>query len=324
MSNVRTQHPNAPLTPEGRRRMVACVLDQHWSIEATAERFQVDAKTVRKWRDRFLVEGDAGLFDRSSRPRRSPNRTRAAIRKRVLHLRRTRRWGADRIAHQTRLAPSTVQAILNAAGLGRLDSGDRATPEPVVRYQREYPGELIHVDVKKIAGIPAGGGWKIHGRGVNDDTKAGYRFIHTAIDDRTRVAYSEIHNDELGDTAARFWLRAAHWFSERDVHCQRVITDNGACYKSRVWHAACADTGTTVKKTRPRRPQTNGKVERFHRILLEEWAYIRPWTSEQQRTHAYDGFIHFYNHHRTHGSLGWSTPTETLSTFTDNVPSEHN
>jgi transposase InsO family protein len=307
--------------------MVSLVIDEKWSIEATAERFQLDAKTVRKWRDRFLTEGEAGLQDRSSRPHRSPNRTRAAVCKRVLHLRRTRRWGADRIAHATRLAPSTVQRILNAAGLGRLDSGDRATKEPVVRYQRERPGELIHVDVKKIAGIPNGGGWKIHGRG-NDrqtrHTRIGYRYIHTAVDDRSRMSYSEILDDETGTTAAAFWLRTAAWFASHGITCERVITDNGACYKSRLWHQACAATGTTVKKTRPRRPQTNGKVERFHRILLEEWAYIRPWTSERQRANAYDGFIHFYNHHRAHGSLGWSTPAATLNTFRDNVPGEHN
>lgn len=325
MQQPRRQHPNASLTPEGRRKMVALVIDDGWSIEATAERFQLDAKTVRKWRDRFLAEGEAGLLDRSSRPHRSPNKTRAALRKRVLHLRRKRRWGADRIAHVTRLAPSTVQAILNAAGCGQLDSGDRATRQPVVRYQREQPGELIHVDVKKIAGIPPGGGWKVHGRG-NDrqtrQTRIGYRYIHSAIDDRTRLAYSEILDDETGPTAAAFWLRTAAWFASQGITCERVITDNGACYK-RLWAQACEATGTTVKKTRPRRPQTNGKVERFHRILLEEWAYIRAWTSERQRTLAYSGFIHFYNHHRTHGSLGWSTPTACLNTFTDNVPGEH-
>ena len=327
MQQPRRQHPNASLTPEGRRKMVALVIDDGWSIEATAERFQLDAKTVRKWRDRFLTEGEAGLQDRSSRPHRSPNRTLARRRKRVVHLRRKRRWGADRIAHETGLAPSTVQAILNAAGLGRLDSGDRATRPPIVRYQRERPGELIHVDVKKIAGIPPGGGWKLHGRG-NDHyqraTQAGYRFIHTAVDDRTRMAYSEILDDEQAITAARFWARAHAWFTSLGIRCERVITDNGSCYRSRLWHQACDATGTTVKKTRPRRPQTNGKVERFHRILLEEWAYIRPWTSDQQRTTAYTGFIHFYNHHRTHGSLGWSTPAATLNTFTDNVPGEHN
>jgi hypothetical protein len=191
--------------------MVALVIDEKWSIEATAERFQLDAKTVRKWRDRFLTEGEAGLQDRSSRPHRSPNRTLARRRRRVVHLRRKRRWGADRIAHETGLAPSTVQAILNAAGLGRLDSGDRATRQPIVRYQRERPGELIHVDVKKIAGIPPGGGWRLHGRG-NDHyqraTQVGYRFIHTAVDDRTRMAYSEIVADEQAITAREFRSRA--------------------------------------------------------------------------------------------------------------------
>jgi transposase InsO family protein len=327
MQQARRQHPNASLTPAGRRKMVALVIDEHWSIEATAERFQLDAKTVRKWRDRFLAEGEAGLQDRSSRPHRSPNRTLARRRKRVLHLRRKRRWGADRIGHETGLAPSTVQAILNAAGLGRLDSGDRATREPVVRYQRERPGELIHVDIKKIAAIPAGGGWRLHGR-LDDPHQgrsgAGYRYIHTAVDDRTRVAYSEILDNEQTVTACEFWARAERWFASQGVRCERVITDNGSCYRSRLWHQACAATSTTVKKTRPRRPQTNGKVERFHRILLEEWAHIRAWTSDQQRTTAYDGFMHFYNHHRTHGPLGWLTPTATLNTFTDNVPSEHN
>jgi transposase InsO family protein len=307
--------------------MVACVLDQHWTIEATAERFQVDAKTVRKWRDRYLAEGDAGLYDRSSRPHRSPQRTCRAVRRRVMRLRCKRRWGADRIAHETGLAASTVRSILNAAGLGRLDRGDRAcSGRPVRRYQREQPGELIHADVKKLAAIPTGGGWRLHGRG-NDShgghSGAGYRYIHTALDDRTRLAYSEVLDDEQAVTAASFWLRAAAWFATHDIHCARVITDNGSCYRSGLWHRACAATGTAVKKTRPRRPQTNGKVERFHRILLEEWAYIRPWTSEHQRTNSYAGFIHFYNHHRPHGALGWSTPANTLSALRDNLAAEH-
>jgi len=327
VAHARAQHPNAPLTPEGRRRMVACVIEHRWSIEATADRFQVDAKTVRKWRDRFEAEGDAGLQDRSSRPHRSPNRTKAAVRRRVLHLRRKRRWGADRIAQQVRLAPSTVQAILNAAGLGRLDRGDRATDTtPIVRYQRDRPGELIHVDVKKLGAIPNGGGWRMHGRDgdrYKGHSGVGYRFIHTALDDCTRLVYSEILDDEQAATAAAFWLRAERWFAERGVRCERVITDNGSCYRSMLWHQACTATGTTVKKTRPRRPQTNGKVERFHRILLEEWAYIRAWTSERQRHRGYDGFIHFYNHHRAHGALGWSTPTATLTSFRDNLPGEH-
>jgi transposase InsO family protein len=241
-------------------------------------------------------------------------------------LRRKRRWGADHIAHETGLAASTVQNILNRAGLGRLDRGDRATnTQPVQRYQRDRPGELIHVDVKKIAGIPDGGGWRTRGRGYRGEkaTKshyAGYRYIHTAVDDRTRIVYSEILDDEKAATTAGFWTRAAAWYQSIGITPQRVLTDNGGCYKSGLWHRACQTTGTVVKKTRPRRPQTNGKVERFHRILLEEWAYIRPWTSDTQRTHAYDGFIHFYNHHRSHGSLKWATPIAILK---DNLPAEH-
>ena len=326
MSHARSQHPNAPLTPEGRRRMVSCVLEQCWTVAATAERFQVDAKTVRKWRDRFLTEGESGLFDRSSRPHQSPNRTPRPLSLRVVRLRLKRRWGADRIAFEVGLASSTVQRILIEARLGRLDLGDRAThTEPPRRYQRDEPGELIHVDVKKLAGIPDGGGWRIRGKGYQGEhartRKAGYRYIHTAVDDRTRIAYSEILNDEQAVTAAGFWTRADAWFTSIGITPQRVITDNGSCYRSGLWHRACAATGTTVKKTRPRRPQTNGKVERFHRILLEEWAYIRPWTTETQRHQAYTGFIHSYNHHRPHGSLSWATPTSILK---DNLPAEHN
>jgi transposase InsO family protein len=305
--------------------MVGCVLDQHWSVEATAERFQVDAKTVRKWRDRYVAEGESGLLDRSSRPHRSPNQTGASLRQRVLQLRRRHRWGADHIAHETGLAPSTVQGIMNAAGVGRLDRGDRAS-EPVQRYQFDEPGGMIHVDVKKIAAIPAGGGWRIHGRGHDHYQRAqqvGYRFIHSAIDDCTRLVYSEIHDDETAATAARFWGRAHQWFATWGIRCQRVLTDNGSCYRSGLWHHACATTGTKVKKTRPRRPQTNGKIERFHRILLEEWAYIRPWHSDHQRHLGYARFLHFYNHHRAHGALGWSTPAATLHHHRDNLPRDH-
>ena len=328
MSHARSQHPNAPLTPEGRRRMVACVLEWGWTVESTAERFQVDAKTVRKWRDRFLAEGVSGLLDRSSRPHRSPNRTTRRLRRRVVSLRQQRRWGADRIAFEVGLAASTTQNILNQAGVGRLDRGDRATDtRPVLRYQRDEPGELIHVDVKKLAGIPPGGGWHTRGKGYRGEQtrdrkgNIGYRYIHTAVDDRSRIVYSEILTDEKAATAAGFWTRAAAWFNTVGVTPQRVITDNGSCYRSGLWYQACHATGTTVKKTRPRRPQTNGKVERFHRTLLEEWAYIRHWDSETQRQHAYTGFIHFYNHHRPHGSLGWATPTSILK---DNLPAEHN
>ena len=336
MSQAISQHPNAPLTPEGRRRMVSCVLDRGWTVEATAGRFQVDAKTVRKWRKRFIAEGEYGLLDRSSRPHRSPNRTPRQLRRRVVGLRSERRWGADHIGFEVGLAASTVQNILNQAGVGRLDRGDRATASrPVNRYQWDEPGDLIHVDVKKLARIPNGGGWRTlgqdQGRKNNDchrhydgtgnkKRSVGYAHIHTVVDDRSRLVYSEILDNEQAATAAGFWNRAAAWFIARGVTPKRVLTDNGSCYRSGLWHRACAATGTTVKKTRSRRPQTNGKVERFHRMLLEESAYIRHWSSETERHHAYTGFIHFYNHHRSHGSLGWATPASIIQ---DNLPAEH-
>jgi len=328
VSHRRSQHPNAVLTPVMRRRLVACVLERRWTIEATAERFQVDAKTVRKWRDRFLAEGVAGLEDRSSRPKKSPNRTPFTRRREVLRLRREHRWGAAHIGFEVGIAASTVQSILARAGVGRLDRGDRATSstQRPHRYERDCPGELIHIDIKKIAAIPAGGGWRMHGRG-NDahhgHSGAGYRYIHTAVDDRTRLAYSEILNNETKETAAAFLERAVLWFRMRGIVVERVITDNGSCYRSRLWAATCTAHKVTPKRTRPRRPQTNGKVERFHRILLEEWAYIRDWTNETERVAGYDAFMHFYNHHRSHGALGWSTPIATLNRLRDNLPGLH-
>ena len=330
MSHGRGQHPNAPLTPAGRLKMVRVVLADRWTIEAVAERFQVDAKTVRKWRDRYLTEGVTGLADRSSRPHRSPNGTPRSVCRRVVRMRRRHRWGAERIAHEVGLAASTVQRILHAAGCGRLDRGDRATntdgvcrPRPQ-RYQRDRPGELIHVDIKKIAAIPPGGGWRAHGRGNASKSGAGYRYIHTAIDDRTRLVYSEVLDDERAVTAARFWLRAHRWFAARGMDTQQVLTDNGSAYRSGTWRLVCAATGTRHTRTRPYRPQTNGKVERYHRILINEWAYICPWNSEPQRQAAYDGFVHFYNHHRPHGALSWSTPADTHHHLReDNVPHGH-
>ena len=326
MSQGRGQHPNAPLTPAGRRRMVDCVLVAGWTVTATAGRFQVDAKTVRKWRDRFLAEGEPGLRDRSSRPRHSPGRTPRRLRREVIRLRRKRRWGAAHIGFEVGLAASTVQGILRREGLRRLDRGDRATAGgsklPPRRYQRQHPGELIHVDVKKLAAIPPGGGWWSRGPGYPGEKacRVGYRFIHSAIDDRSRLVYSEIHTDETALTAAGFWARAATWYESMGISPQRVITDNGSAYRSQTWEQACTASGTIPKRTRPYRPQTNGKIERFHRILLEEWAYIRPWTSETQRAQAHRRFIHFYNHHRSHGALGWATPTSTLG---DNLPAMH-
>jgi len=323
MPHVRTQHPNASLTPRGRRKMVRLVIDHGWTIEAAADKFQVDAKTVRKWRDRFLTEGETGLFDRSSRPTSSPNATSVECRRRIVELRRQRRWGAAHIGHEVGRSGSTVQKILIAEGLGRLDSGDRATAEPIRRHQRDRPGELVHVDVKKLAGIPDGGGWRIHGRRQAPPSKRstiGYRFLHSALDDRTRIVHSQIHTNEQADTAAAFRQRANAYFNTLGVTVERVLTGNGSCHRSRLWRYNLDGLGITPKFTRPYRPQTNGKVERFHRILLEEWAYIRDWNTDHERSDHYEHFVHFYNHHRAHGALCWSTPIATLK---DNVPGHH-
>jgi transposase InsO family protein len=323
MTNAKPQHPNAALTPRQRRKMVLLVIDDGWTIEATAERFQVDAKTVTKWRDRYRAEGEEGLFDRSSRPKTSPNATPPECRRRIVELRKQRRWGTAHIGHEVGRAGSTVQTILISEGLRRLDSGDRATAEPIRRYQRDRPGELVHVDVKKLAGIPDGGGWRIHGRGHAPPAKrasTGYRFLHTALDDRTRIIYSEIHSNEQAITAVGFWNRANEFFNQLGITVERVITDNGSCYRSKLWRSTLEDLGTTPKFTRPYRPQTNGKVERYHRILLEEWAYIRDWHTDSERSDLYEHFVHFYNHHRAHGALGWSTP---ISTLKDNVSGHH-
>jgi transposase InsO family protein len=330
MTQATRQHPNAALTVRKRRDMVDCVLVNGWSVAATARRFQIDLKTVRKWVCRFQEEGESGLHDRSSRPHSSPWSTPPEKRAEILELRAQRRHGAAHLAHLVGLAPSTVQSILNEAGVGRLDRGDRAThPDHrgVVRYLRDRPGELVHVDIKKLPGIPDGGGWRLHGRGQDPDNghaRVGYRYLHTALDDRTRLIYSEILDNEQAATSATFWTRAAAFFKSQGIEVERVLTDNGPCYRSGLWHRACAATGTVVKKTRRHRPQTNGKVERFHRILQEEWAYIRPWRSETERAVAYLGFCHYYNHHRGHGSLAWLTPHQALAHLIgDNLPATH-
>jgi transposase-like protein len=293
MAEARRQHPNAVLTPRSRRRMVASVIEQGWTIEATADRFQVDAKTVRKWRDRYLAEGDAGLADRSSRPHHSPRRTKAHLRRRVLHLRRKNRWGADHIGHDVGLAVSTVAGILRAEGLGRLDRGDRATAGPILHYQRERPGELIHVDVKKIGAIPDGGGWRLHGR---------------AGDTRRRV---------LGPRR-RLVRRARRVLRARD-HRQRVLLPLGTLARGLGRHR---DRG---EKDAPEAAAN----ERQGRALPPDPARgvgLHPvWTSEAQRHHDYRRFTHFYDHHRFHGPLNWATPAATLAHLRgENLPARHN
>jgi transposase InsO family protein len=271
------------------------------------------------WWRRYRSEGLAGLEDRSSRPHRSPTRTTPSRERRIVALRRRRGLGPARIAGIVGMPASTVHAVLVRHGLNRLDLLDRVTRAPIRRMEMTRPGELVHLDIKKLGRIPRGGGWRIHGRAARPHDRAakratvGYAFVHSAVDAYSRLAYSEVLADEQGATAAGFWRRAATFFATMGIAAERVLTDNGSCYRSRHFAAALADIPHTF--TRPYRPATNGKVERFNRTLLAEWAYARPWNSEGQRTRALTAWLHRYNHHRHHTAIG-GPPVSRVSNLT--------
>jgi transposase InsO family protein len=309
-------HRNAPLSELGRLRLARCVVDDGWPLRRAAERFQVSATTAARWAGRYRELGQAGMVDRSSRPHRSPRRTPTRTERRIIKVRVTRRWGPARIAYLLGLHPSTVHRVLARYRLARLCWLDRATGRVIRRYERATPGELVHVDVKKLGKIPDGGGWRVHGRALGGRNRhlhshgshphIGYHFVHTAIDDHSRLAYCELLPDEQGATAAAFWRRAGAWFATHGITVAAVLSDNGACYRSRAFAQALATT--QHKRTRPYRPQTNGKVERFNRTLLEEWAYARPYRSDSERCHAFLDWLHNYNHHRGHTALAGQPP----------------
>jgi transposase InsO family protein len=328
-------HANALLTPRGRLALARAIVEDGWSLRRAAERFQTSPNTARRWAARYrgrdltrpAVEA---MADRSSRPHRCPRQTRTKLARRICHLRRARGWGPARIGHRLGMHPSTVGRVLARAGMPPLAHLDLATRRQlrrsVVRYEHPYPGSLVHVDIKKLGRIPTGGGHRAHGRaaGTRNSRLAtrirksthpviGYGYIHSALDDHSRLVYSEVLADERAETAAAFWTRAVAWFTAHGVTIERVLTDNGSCYRSRQWAAACAAHGIRHKRTRPYRPQTNGKVERFHRTLLLEWAYVRVYTSETARTRALTGWLHLYNHHRTHTALGGQPPASRVT-----------
>jgi transposase InsO family protein len=269
------------------------------------------------WWRRYQTEGVAGLEDRSSRPHRSPTKTRASQERRIVTLRRRRGLGPARIAGIVRMPASTVHAVLVRHGLNRLDHLDRVTRAPIRRIEMTRPGELVHVDIKKLGRIPRGGGWRVNGRAAEGGrwhrTKVGYAFVHSAVDGYSRLAYSEVLSDEQGATAAGFWRRAAGFFEEHGISVERVLTDNGSCYRSRDFNAALGTADHTF--TRPYRPATNGKVERFNRTLLSEWAYAQPWRSDGQRTRGLARWLHLYNHHRHHTAIG-GPPLSRVSNLT--------
>lgn len=237
----------------------------------------------------------------------------AAPERRIIGLRVNRRWGPARIGYLLGMHPSTVHKVLARYGLARLAWLDRGTGRVIRRYEHTAPGELVHVDIKKLGRIPDGGGHKVLGRaaGVKNSgtTRPGYAFLHNAVDDYSRLAYTEILTDERKESAAGFWARANAYFTRCGISVRRVLTDNGSCYRSNVF-AAALGPAITHKRTRPYRPQTNGKVERFNRTLLEEWAYARAYTSEAERVAAFAPWLHTYNHHRGHTALGGLSPAD--------------
>jgi transposase InsO family protein len=311
-------HRNAPLTETGRLRLARCVVDDGWPLRRAAERFQVSPTTAQRWAARYRQMGEAGMADRSSRPHHSPRRTPTRTERRIIKVRVLRRWGPARIAYLLRLNPATVHRVLTRFGLARLAHLDRATGRVIRRYEHAAPGDLVHVDIKKLGNIPDGGGHKLLGRqaGRKNRAKAGMSFLHNAVDDHSRLAYSEILTDETKETAVGFWQRAHAYFAAAGITVQRVLTDNGACYKSHLWRNALAAQGISHKRTRPYRPQTNGKVERFNRTLLDEWAYAKLYRSDAERREAYPRWLHTYNHHRGHTALKGQPPASHVPNLT--------
>ena len=318
-------HANARTNLYARRLMVQRVA-AGWPAAQVAEQLGVSRATVHKWVRRYAEGGDAALADRSSRPVRMPRRTSKRVEQRVLAARRRRKRGAVELAAHLGLNPSTVGRILARHGVPHLASIDPITGERIRssrrsenRYEHRRPGDLIHVDVKKLGRIPAGGGWRLHGRDAVTDqrhkkTKIGYEYVHTAIDDHTRLAYSEIHTDEKDATCAGFLHRALAWFAAHGVRVRRMLTDNAMVYRHGTdWGWVCTAWQLKRRFTKPGCPWTNGKAERFNRTLLNEWAYARPWTSNQLRRRGLDRFLRRYNTRRGHSALGGRPPISRLA-----------
>ena len=330
-------HANAALTPRARLRLARLIIDHGWTPARAAERYNVSWKTARKWADRYQTEGPDGMVDRSSAPHRQSNRTPPPVVRKIVHLRWKQRLGPVEVGDRLGMPSSTVHAVLVRCRLNRLSHIDRATGEPIRRYEHERPGDLIHVDVKKLGKVPDGGGWRYVGRQQGEKNRSAtvartgtprneYRnpligtcYLHTVIDDHSRVAYVEAHDDETSQTAAQVLRNAVAWFADRGVTVQRVLSDNGGAYRSHLWIDTCAELGVSARRTRPYRPQTNGKIERFHRTLAEGWAFKKFYNSESARLAALPAWIHTYNHHRPHTAIGKAAPITRL----DNLAGHH-
>jgi transposase InsO family protein len=325
-------HANAALTPRHRLRLAKAIVEDGWTVSYAAAVFNVAWPTANRWAQRYRTAGAAGMADRSSRPHRSPRRTPAPLVRKIVHLRWKKRLGPVAIADRVGLAPSTVHAVLVRCRINRLSHIDRRTGEPIRRYEHDRPGSLLHVDVKKLGNIPDGGGWRYVGRAQGNRHRAatpdkprsrhrgpllGTAFVHTVLDDHSRVAYAEIHDDETAATAIGVLRRAVAWFAARGVTVEGVLSDNGSAYRSHPWRAACAELGIKPKRTRPYRPQTNGKIERFHRTLADGWAFARMFLTESARRKALPAWLHEYNHHRPHTAIGNRPPITRLTNLSE-------
>jgi len=297
-------HGNAPLTPQGRLRLCQRI-EAGWSVAAAAESMNISRQCAHKWWSRYRTEGLDGLRDRSSRPHSCPHQTPPRVERRIVALRQARRLGPARLAGIVGVPASTVHRVLVRHGVNRLRWLDRPTGRVIRRIETTRPGELIHIDVKKLARVPDGGGHKLRGRSAATRARGGgYTHVHTAIDAYSRLAYSEFAGVENAANCVAFLDRALTWFAHRGITVEKVLTDNGNGYRSRPWAELCAQLGIIHRRTRPYRPATNGKVERFNRTLLDEWAYARLWRSEATRARGLDRWLHRYNHHRHHTAIG--------------------
>ena len=300
-------HRNAPLTPQGRLRLCQ-MIEEGWTIASSAESMRISRQTAHKWWGRYLESGVAGLEDRSSRPRRCPTKTPPKVERRLVELRRRHQLGPARLAPRAGVPASTLHRVLQRHGVSRLSDLDRHSGRVIRRIETTHPGELVHIDIKKQARIPKGGGWRVKGIEHKNTTRSrpriGYAHVHSAIDAYSRLAYSEVHKDETSVTNIGFWRRAKAFFESYGITIERVLTDNGSCYRSKDFATELLNDVIKHTFTKPYKPQTNGKVERFNRTLLNEWAYARPYRSESARTRALDTWLHLYNHHRHHTAIG--------------------
>jgi transposase InsO family protein len=311
-------HKNARLTPKGREEIVRTVVDGRQSCAAAARKFNTTPKTVAKWVKRFRAEGVDGLRDRSSRPLSSDSQTPQATCDAVEALRRQRYTGRQ-IAHELGLSAATVTRILRRRGLNKLSALEPA--EPVRRYEREKAGELIHLDIKKLGRIGSVG-HRIAGRRtgvVNRHIGIGWEFVHVCIDDASRVAFVQVMANQRKESAVAFLEAAVAYYAKLGVGVERVMTDNGSCYRSKTFRAACARLGLRQIFTKPYTPRTNGKAERFIQTALREWAYARAYQNSDQRSQELSGWLHRYNWHRPHASLKHKSPISRLGLTEDNV-----